>query len=125
MKLRLRGNSLRLRLGRSEVTCVGKGERVDDAVAFGATAADRFVYAIVPSSEAQVVGAHFAKNELVVTVPSQLAREWALGDVVGLEAAQAVGDGATLAILVEKDFACLTPRTGEDDTDAYPNPTGC
>lgn len=125
MKLRVRGNSLRLRLGKSEVTCLGHGERVEDAIAFGVSAADRLVYAVVSSDKAQTMVAHFAKNELLVTVPSQLAREWALGEGVGLEAAQPVGDGGTLAILVEKDFACLTPRTGEDDTDAYPNPTGC
>jgi hypothetical protein len=28
----------------------------------------------------------------------------------------------SLQILVEKDFACLTPRKGEDDGDAFPNP---
>lgn len=125
MKLRIRGNSLRLRLGRSEVTSLGQGERVEDAIAFGATTADRLLYAIVCSDEVSVMVAHFASNELLVSVPSSLAREWAHGNAVGLEAAQPVGDSGTLAILVEKDFACLTPRSGEDDTDAYPNPTGC
>lgn len=125
MKLRVRGNSLRLRLGRTEVNGLGRGERVEDAIAFGPRAADRLAYAIVCSNEAHMMDAHFANNELLVTVPSSVAREWALGESVGLEAAQPVGDGTTLAILVEKDFACLSPRTGEDDTDAYPNPSGC
>jgi hypothetical protein len=33
-----------------------------------------------------------------------------------------VGDGKTLRILVEKDFACLTKPPHEDDADAFPNP---
>ncbi|MGH8167708.1 MAG: DUF7009 family protein [Woeseiaceae bacterium] len=31
-------------------------------------------------------------------------------------------DGDELSILVEKDFACLAPREGEDDSDKFPNP---
>jgi hypothetical protein len=27
-----------------------------------------------------------------------------------------------LGILVEKDFACLAPREGEDESDMYPHP---
>jgi hypothetical protein len=27
-----------------------------------------------------------------------------------------------LRILVEKDFACLAPREGEDESDMFPNP---
>ncbi len=106
------------------MTRLGDGERVEDAVAFGPTPADRLVYAIVASSAVVTMGARFTKNELLVTVPDGIAREWALGESVGLEATQSVGDSGTLAILVEKDFACLTPRTGEDEGDAYPNPSG-
>lgn len=122
MKLRIRGSSLRLRLGRNEVAQAGDGQRVEDAVAFGPTAAERLVYSFVPSSDATEIHARFAANEIVVTVPARAAREWALGDAVGLDGEQPVGDGTTLAILVEKDFACLKPRAGEDDTHAYPNP---
>jgi hypothetical protein len=35
---------------------------------------------------------------------------------------QVLDDGAKLTILVEKDFACLTPREGEDESDMFPNP---
>ncbi len=33
-----------------------------------------------------------------------------------------VDDGDSLKILVEKDFACLAPREGEDESDMYPHP---
>ena len=115
---------MRLRLGRTEVAQLGNGERVEDASSFGPTPAERLVYAIAPSPDATTIAARFAKNELLVTVPSALALEWARGDVVSLEAAQTSAEGSSLAILIEKDFACLKPRTGEDDADAYPNPSG-
>ncbi len=95
---------------------------MEDAVAFGPAAEDTLVYAIIVSNAAVALGARFAKNELLVTVPEGIAREWALGESVGLESTQSVGDRGTLAILVEKDFACLTPRAGDNDADAYPNP---
>ena len=31
-------------------------------------------------------------------------------------------DGEKLSILIEKDFACLAPRAGEDEADMYPHP---
>jgi hypothetical protein len=53
-----------------------------------------------------------------VRVPVDVARAWTDGEEVGIESAA----GATPRILVEKDFACLSPREGEDDGDAFPNP---
>ena len=41
---------------------------------------------------------------------------------MGIAAEQPVADGVVLRVLVEKDFACLTVREGEDDEDAFPNP---
>ena len=37
---------------------------------------------------------------------------------------QDVGGDEPLRILVEKDFACLVEREGEDDSDAFPHPDG-
>lgn len=34
----------------------------------------------------------------------------------------ALGDGSTLRVLIEKDFACLTERVDEDELDNFPNP---
>jgi hypothetical protein len=41
---------------------------------------------------------------------------------VGFEAEQSTGGSERLRILVEKDWACLTARDGEEDVDAFPNP---
>ncbi len=123
MKLRLRDNSLRLRLRQGEVDRVGSGDRVEETIVFGMQTTERLVYAIVTSNEAMHLGASFAANEVRITIPTAIAAGWATGDGVSLEAEQPIGDGRLLKILVEKDFACLKPRSDEDESEAYPNPS--
>jgi hypothetical protein len=48
--------------------------------------------------------------------------QWATSEQVSIEANEALDDGDSLKILVEKDFACLAPREDEDETDMYPHP---
>ena len=66
----------------------------------------------------------FENSRLRVLVPEKAAREWIESDQTGLEAAPKVDDSKCLRILIEKDFACLKERPGEDDRDAFPNPLG-
>jgi hypothetical protein len=120
MKLRMRGNSLRLRLTQSEVNDLVALGSVEEETAFGPQA--RLTYAIVLGEES-AVSASFDAGASRVTVPSAEARAWATSDRVAIEGEQATADGEPLRLLVEKDFACLKPRTGEDDRDAFPNPT--
>jgi hypothetical protein len=113
MKLRMRGSSLRLRLTRSEVEAVGQGKKIEETVEFGPS--ERLVYAIEPGGEA--IAASFGGGRVSVSVPVEVAREWCASDRVGIEGMQ-----HALKILIEKDFACLTHREGEEDVDAFPNP---
>ncbi|HVH43515.1 MAG TPA: hypothetical protein VM925_14270 [Labilithrix sp.] len=118
MKLRIRGDSIRLRLTQSEVAALAEDGRVEESIAFGPSA--RLTYAIAFGGS--TLTAKFADALLEISVPADVARAWASGDSVGFEAAQDAGGGRTLRILVEKDFACLTERPNEDDTDAFRNP---
>jgi hypothetical protein len=122
MKLRVRGDSIRLRLTQSDVTALRERGLVEESTAFGPT--QHFVYALRTAGGA--ISASIEASRIEVLVPADVARTWAEGDSVGLEATQEAGGGRTLRILVEKDFACLTKRPHEDDTDAFPNPnTSC
>lgn len=38
---------------------------------------------------------------------------------VSIEAEEILDDGDHLKILLEKDFACLAPREGEDESELY------
>ena len=112
MKLRIRGNSLRLRLSRGEVTTLAEKGRVEDAIAFGPS---KLTYALT-TSEVGHVGATYESDHIVVVIPKRRADQWASSDEVGIESK------GELHILVEKDWSCLKPREGEDDTDAFPHP---
>lgn len=95
---------------------------MEEAISFAANADERLIYAVAPVA-GESVRASFASNEVCVTIPCVIARQWAEGAAVSIEGKQPVGEGATLTILVEKDFSCLKPRDGEDDSDAFPNPS--
>ncbi len=119
MKLRIRDDTIRLRLGRSEVARVARGEAVWAATH---VAGRVFAYGLVPDPSVTALAARFDGDRLTVHVPCDEARAWATGEAVGLSGAQAEPGGHRLALLVEKDFACLKPREGEDESDAFPHP---
>lgn len=123
MKLRIQGNSLRLRLRRSEVRQLADGGRVEERTAFGPAAAAALVYALLADDVTHVT-ASFEEGRLDVRVPHAVAAAWAGGDQIGIEASQPAGGGELLRILIEKDFECIDAPPGESQDDAFPNPRG-
>ncbi|MBX3206565.1 MAG: hypothetical protein KF764_15945 [Labilithrix sp.] len=122
MKLRIRGDSIRLRLSQGEVAALAEGGIVEESIGFGPDVALSYAIAFGGTT----LSATLSGPRVEVSVPADVARAWAASDAVGLEGAQDIGQGRTLRILVEKDFACLTTRPHEDDADAFPNPkTSC
>lgn len=122
MKLRVRHNSIRLRLTQSETTRLAESGRIEETIEFGFQPNERFVYAIEKSKMANDISAVFENREIKVFVPEKQLDNWINTEQVGIEAEQNAGSGKTLRILIEKDFACLAPRRGEDDSDAFPHP---
>jgi hypothetical protein len=117
MKLRLRANSLRLRLTRTEVSAFGTAGKVEEIVNFGRKGQKRLVYALERSSNGDEVAATFDNDRVCVYIPREKAHEWVSTDLVGIQASQ-----NELTILIEKDFACAQPRIGEDESDMFANP---
>jgi len=116
MKLRIRGDSIRLRLTRSEVAdLVAKGVVAEHT---RLPAGPGFGYQLGADAHARAVGATFEAGVLRVAVPAAAAAAWAASEDVAIRAEVPV-EGGTLAILIEKDFPCLTVRQGEDDGDAF------
>ena len=116
MKLRIRGNSVRMRLTRSEVDTFGTAGKVEETVDFG-DGKPVFTYAL-EASDAAGVSAEFIGGTIRVFVPREAARNWVESEQVGVESAET----SPLRVLVEKDFACLQERPGETNEDAFPNP---
>jgi len=119
MKLRIRGNSVRLRVSKTELDSLLSGGTVEDSVAFGPAVALRYGIEITASGS---LSAHFDGQRLMVHLPRALALRWQSPEEVGVEAEQPTGEAGSLRILVEKDYTCLAPRSGEDDSDLFDNP---
>lgn len=122
MKLRVKNNSVRLRLTQGEVARFAESGRVEEAVEFGIEPPQQFVYAIESVAETEMIRAIFKGNRITIFIPKPQADEWINTAQVGMKAEQEIGDGKTLRLLIEKDFACVEPRASEDDADAFPHP---
>lgn len=120
MKLRIRNNSVRLRLERNEVDALRDNGLVSARTGF--PGGRDFRYTLESSPASVNPGAFFSDNELTVRLPETMVLRWANSEQVSVVGEQRLDDGSPLAILVEKDFACLAPREGEDESDMYPHP---
>src|SRR5262245_14482204 len=119
MKIRIRGNSVRIRLTRSEVARLGEGHSVEQTTQFSNHAILKSL--VEPSAGASAPLAEFNNGQVAVRLPPQLVRQWAYSDDVTIEGKQPIDAGQFLQILVEKDFECIHSRA-EGDTDRFPNP---
>ena len=115
MKLRFRGNSLRLRLNRREVSALAHGETIEESVEFpaGATLSYRLTAATTPA-------ANFANGTITVSMPAQTARQWSESDEIGV-----YFRADRLEVAVEKDLECVDAREEERDPFAYPRKAAC
>jgi hypothetical protein len=120
MKLRLRDNSIRFRLTQSEVAAMQDAGMVNATVTFAD--GNRLVYCLESSPACVDPVATFEGGEMLVRLPESMVQHWAASDEVSMASEQALGGGEVLSILVEKDFACLAPREGEDESDMFPHP---
>ena len=120
VKLRIRDNSVRLRLQRGEVDTLCDTGSVAARTEFPGGGELRYRIDCSPQSEQPM--AVFVDNTVGVRLPQALVQDWAKSDQVGITGEQQLDDGSILQILVEKDFACLAPRAGENEADMYPHP---
>ena len=121
MKLRIRGDSIRLRLGRSEVRKMLDHGIVAESTTFDSSRRQRLEYMLCATEDAHAVAASFDEGRIVVRIPCDLVRDWASTDQVGIEAVQVGGDGGALRVLIEKDFECIEGAADESQEDAFPH----
>jgi hypothetical protein len=121
MKLRIRGNSIRLRLSQQDVKVFEEKGRVEDRIQFGATADDQLTY-VLESAEIKKLKSEFSDNTITIFVPAELGKVWVESQLVGLEHLDATTENNQVRILVEKDFKCMHVRINEDESDSFPHP---
>ena len=120
MKLRIKGNSLRLRVSRSELARLMQTGRIEETIRFAPEKDAKLTYAVEQSADHEAMTVRWRPQEVAVLLPVEDARGWSEGEEVGLYRDCRVGD-EILALLVEKDFACLD-RMDADNEDRFPNP---
>ncbi len=118
MKIRIKGNSVRMRLNKSEVARLTTTGYVEEHTAFGEA---KFTYALRSVMDGDALTASFEKNQITMFVPQTLIRDWSTNDVVGFSATMPLNEHESLALLLEKDFQCLD-KIEEDHYDKYENP---
>jgi len=122
MKLRIRGDSLRLRLKRGEVDQIAAGSSIVEETHFPGSV---LTYRL-DISENHDISASFDRGSLVISLPKSKVSDWADSDEVSLSAEQKLTGAGSLSLLIEKDFSCLEPghhREGADDEDTFPHPS--
>ena len=121
MKLRIKGDSLRLRVSRSEVARLLAGDCLEETIHFAPEACAKFTYALRQEPSVSRPTVQYTENRVAVLIPADQANGWGSSDQVGIAEDISLGNLGSLALLIEKDFAWLD-RSDEDNEDTFPNP---
>ena len=114
MKIRLFGESIRLRLTQVEVETLSKGGAVESIVPFPGEA----LACEVQPFEGPLQVRHSAGRIMVSTPAAETAR-WASSEEEGL-----YGSVGALRIAIEKDYNCIHKPASPDNAGTFPNPLG-
>ncbi|HEY4323881.1 MAG TPA: hypothetical protein VGN20_07835 [Mucilaginibacter sp.] len=112
MKIRIKSNSLRYRLTRTDIAQLSELGYIEDKISFGEQS---LLYALQLMDSDQL-SSSFINNTITLFMPKTMMEELADSDKVGFENSE-----GGLHLLVEKDFTCLD-NVSEDQSDNYPNP---
>lgn len=112
MKIRIKGNSVRFRLTRTEVEKFTNEGYLEETTDFGPSC---LTYSLQRTAAGNL-WASFEQNNITLFMPDWMMKEWAGTDRVGFENKE-----NNLYILIEKDFMCLDIAP-ELQSDNYPHP---
>ncbi|HEA28431.1 MAG TPA: hypothetical protein ENH91_00295 [Leeuwenhoekiella sp.] len=118
MKIRIKENTVRFRLTRSEVEQVCATGNYEEYTAFDS---DCFSYGVTVKEDIEYLTADFTGKRITLYLPKQFIEKWQNTDRVGFEHTMLLKNGKSLFLLLEKDFVCMDD-TREDQADNYPNP---
>ncbi len=122
MKLRIRANTIRLRLGREDLRRLVEQGSVTDVLRFGPGEEMTLSYGVEAASGISGFDCRYRPGEIRVLMADELCRRLNDSDDVGFEGEIGIGEGMTLGLNVEKDFACLKPRDPSEDEGTFPHP---
>jgi hypothetical protein len=118
MKIRIKGDSIRLRLTKSEIEQFATHGNVAEETHIGTSV---WRYELIRDKDATSISAAISGTTITVSMPASEAHHWSTTERVGYETNMPLENGKHLFILLEKDFKCLD-NTQEDQSDMYENP---
>jgi hypothetical protein len=121
VKLRIQGNSIRLRVSRPDLARLLSFGRIEDIVHFGEEENACLKYVLEHSANVAKIAVRHVGTEVAIILPSHAAQSWAESDQVGIYAKHPLGKFGELAVIVEKDFPCGNPADPEN-ADKFPRP---
>ena len=105
MKLRIQGNSLRLRLSEAEISQFAEAGQVEETIAFSPDETNALRYTLQQTSEKEV-SVRFTNNVITISIPETMAQKWTDTNLVGFDDLINLGNEKQLRIVVEKDLDC-------------------
>lgn len=100
MKLWIRGNSLRLRVSKTELARIAETGKAEDTVRFSSEHSLRYGIEVRPTG---AVTATFSAAGIFVALPKPRLDLWLRPNEVSVEGSQPIGGGKVLEIALEKD----------------------
>jgi hypothetical protein len=119
MKIRIKGNSIRYRLTKTDVDVLGSEGYLEERTEF--PDGSIFRYCLQRKDDVKNLEAYFTGDRINIYVPREFVKGWNSNDVIGFDNTIDLDNGKKLFLLIEKDFVCLD-HTLEDQSDNYPNP---
>jgi hypothetical protein len=110
MKLWIRGNSLRMRVSKTELAKIAETGKAEDTVRFSSDQGLRYSIEVRPTG---AITATFAEAAILVTLPKPRLDLWLRPGEISVEGSQPIGGGKVRQIVLEKDDAA--GRGGRDD----------
>ena len=118
MKIRIKGNSIRLRLTKTDIQNLKEKGIVEEKTIIGTE--EIFKYSLVVDDKVSTISAEFQANKITVFLSKKEAGILTETDEITIQGTQDNGQEKGLFLLVEKDLQCLD-TTSEDQTDMYEN----
>lgn len=121
MKLRILGNSMRLRVTRSELQRLQAGGTVEECIHFSAAPEACLTYALAVAAGETPVRVEYGSQRVAIVLSHEQLRTWSQPEEVGIYTSLESGSSEGLELVIEKDFACLN-QSHPKNADAFPNP---
>ena len=118
MKLRIKGNTIRFRLSKTDVSVFAENHCIIEPTDFGTKVLS---YGLKASTASEKINVEFSDDKIIVNIPMATSKVWTETNQVGLSEEQPLSADKKLYVLIEKDFQCLD-ETIEDQSDNYENP---